>query len=54
MTDYKIERAQRLSDQFKGDTDVIELVDLISKAKNLMKDTQENGNSSEEDLEVPE
>jgi Ca-activated chloride channel family protein len=33
-----LESAQRLSESFKANTDVIELVDLISKAKGLMKD----------------
>jgi len=52
--DTVLERAQKLSDRFKGDTNVIELVDLISKARNLMKDAQEAGAESEENLEVPE
>jgi Ca-activated chloride channel family protein len=52
--DTVLARAQKLSDRFKGDTDVIELVDLISKAKNLMKDVQTDDTESEENLEVPE
>lgn len=52
--DTVLERARKLSDRFKGDTDVIELVDLISKARNLMKNVQENGNSSKENAEVLE
>ncbi|MFW9894077.1 MAG: von Willebrand factor type A domain-containing protein, partial [Candidatus Thorarchaeota archaeon] len=36
--DKVLERAQRLSREFDGDADVIELVDLISKAERLMKD----------------
>ncbi len=35
--DRVLERAQQLSREFKDDGDVIELVDLISKAKQLMK-----------------
>jgi len=38
--DTVLKQAQRLSDRFKGDTNVIELVDLISKAKTLMKDSE--------------
>ncbi len=52
--DTVLARAQKLSDRSKGDTDVIELVDLISKAKNLMKDAQTDDTQSEENLEVPE
>jgi len=40
--DTVLERAQRLSDRFKGDADVIELVDLISKAGKLMKVSQDS------------
>jgi len=49
--DTVLKQAQKLSDQFKGDADVIELVDLISKAKNLMKDSKngENGAGSVSD-----
>lgn len=36
--DTVLGRAQQLSEEFKGDADVIELADLISKAKQLMKD----------------
>ena len=32
-----LEHAQQLNTEFKSDADVIELVDLISKAKQLMK-----------------
>jgi Ca-activated chloride channel family protein len=35
--DSVLERAQKLSKEFKGDADVIELADLISKARQLMK-----------------
>ncbi len=35
-----LERAQKLSREFKDDADVIELVDLISKAERLMKKTE--------------
>jgi len=52
--DTVLERAQKLSDRFKADADVIELVDLISKAGNLMADVQENSGSSEENTEVLE
>ncbi|HIJ72035.1 MAG TPA: DUF3520 domain-containing protein [Planctomycetes bacterium] len=54
--DTVLARAQELSDQslFKGDADVIELVDLISKAKNLMADTQENSSIPEENAEMPD
>jgi len=52
--DAVLARAQKLSDQFKADTDVIELVDLISKAKNLMKDVRTDDTESKENLEVPE
>jgi len=37
--DAVLEHAQTLPTEFAGDADVIELVDLISKAKNLTKDT---------------
>ena len=52
--DTVLARARKLSDQFKGDADVIELVDLISKAKNLMTEAQADDIESEENLEVPE
>lgn len=52
--DTVLERARKLSDQLKGDADVIELVDLISKAKNLMKDVQESETDSVEELEILE
>jgi Ca-activated chloride channel family protein len=48
-----LERARKLSDQFKDDADVIELVDLISKAKGLMKDVQEGETDSAEEVEIP-
>ena len=35
-----LEHAQQLSSQLQGNADVIELVDLISKASNLMKDAK--------------
>jgi Ca-activated chloride channel family protein len=35
--DSVLERAQQLSKELKGDADVIELADLISKARRLMK-----------------
>ena len=49
--DTVLERAQKLSDRFKDDADVIELVDMISKAKNLIKDSEnvENGAGSVSD-----
>jgi Ca-activated chloride channel family protein len=45
--DTVLERARKLSDRFKDDADVIELVDLISKARNLMKDVQESETDSD-------
>jgi len=52
--DRVLERAQQLSIEFQDDTDVIELVDLISKAKQLMKkadvEPTETGESEDEDL----
>jgi Ca-activated chloride channel family protein len=44
-----LERAQQLSREFKGDADVIELVDLISKAKRLMKKADVKPSETEED-----
>ena len=44
-----LERAQQLSREFEGDADVIELVDLISKAKRLMKKTDVKPIETEED-----
>jgi Ca-activated chloride channel family protein len=44
-----LERAQRLSREFEDDGDVIELVDLISKAKQLMKKGDVEHNETEED-----
>jgi Ca-activated chloride channel family protein len=38
--DRVLERAQHLSREFEGDGDVIELVDLISKAERLMKEVE--------------
>ncbi len=38
--DRVLERAQQLSREFEGDGDVIELVDLISKAERLMKNVE--------------
>ncbi len=40
--DRVLERAQQLSREFDGDADVIELVDLISKAERLMKDVEDD------------
>jgi Ca-activated chloride channel family protein len=47
--DRVLERAQHLSREFEGDGDVIELVDLISKAKQLMKKADVEPNETEED-----
>jgi len=47
-----LERAQRLSREFKGNTDVIELVDLISKAKQLMEKTDVKPVEAEESEEL--
>ena len=47
-----LERAQQLSREFKGDADVIELVDLISKAKRLMKKTDVKPVETEEGEDV--
>ena len=52
--DTVLARAQKLSEEFKDDADVIELVDLISKAKSLIKDTQETGTDSAEQSDFPE
>jgi len=52
--DTVLERAQRFCDRFKADADVIELVDLISKAKNLMKDVQADDIESGETVDVLE
>ncbi len=52
--DTVLERARKLSDQFKADTDVIELVDLISKAKNLMKETQKESTGNDDNPDLPE
>jgi Ca-activated chloride channel family protein len=48
--DSVIERAQKLSKEFKGDADVIELADLISKARRLMKTKDVKPVEIEEDL----
>jgi Ca-activated chloride channel family protein len=45
--DTVLERAQQLSEEFKGDADVIELADLISKAKQLIKDGDTKTNEAE-------
>jgi Ca-activated chloride channel family protein len=47
-----LERAQQLSREFEGDADVIELVDLISKAKRLMKKTDVKPDETEEGEDV--
>ncbi len=47
-----LERAQQLSREFKGDADVIELVDLISKAKQLMKKADVEPDETEEGEDV--
>ena len=52
--DTVLKRAQKLSKQFKGNADIIELVDLISKAKNLMKETQEESAGNNENPDIPE
>jgi len=44
-----LERAQQFSREFKDDTDVIELVDLISKAKQLMKKVEVEPIETEEE-----
>jgi len=46
-----LERAQQLSREFEGDADVIELVDLISKAKRLMKKTDVKPIETEEEVD---
>ena len=45
-----LESAQQLSREFKDNADVIELVDLISKAKDLMKKTEVKTIETEEDV----
>ena len=47
-----LERAQQLSKEFKGDADVIELVDLISKAKRLMKVEEVRPVETEENADI--
>ncbi len=42
-----LEQAQKLSGEFTGNADVIEFVDLISKAKQLVKTTQEPAEQGE-------
>ena len=46
--DGVLERAQQLSREFEGDADVIELVDLISKAEQLMKKAEDKPAEAEE------
>jgi Ca-activated chloride channel family protein len=46
--DSVLEHAQKLSREFKNDADVIELVDLISKAKQLMKKVDSDVTEAEE------
>ena len=43
-----LEHAQKLSGEFRDDADVIELVDLVSKAKQLMKQIDDKSTESEE------
>jgi len=52
--DTVLERARKLSDQFKDDADVIELADLISKAKNLMKETQKESSGNDDNPDLAE
>ncbi len=47
-----LERAQQLSEEFKVNADVIELVDLISKAKGLMKKADIKPTEAEEDVDT--
>ena len=47
-----LEQAQHLNEEFKNNPDVIELVDLISKAKRLMKKPDVESAESEETVEV--
>jgi Ca-activated chloride channel family protein len=49
-----LERAQQLSREFEDDGDVIELVDLISKAERLMKDIGDDIFEIREPIEVGE
>jgi len=46
--DSVLEHAQQLSSEFKNDSDVIELADLISKAKQLMKKTDSDVTKTED------
>jgi Ca-activated chloride channel family protein len=46
--DRVLEHAQQLNAEFKNKPDVIELVDLVSKAKQLMKQTEEPPTDNEE------
>jgi Ca-activated chloride channel family protein len=48
--DSVLERTQKLSKESKGDADVIELADLISKARQLMKTEDVNPVEIEEDI----
>ncbi|NIP28537.1 MAG: DUF3520 domain-containing protein [Phycisphaerae bacterium] len=50
--DRVLERAQQLSREFEGDGDVIELVDLISKAERLMRDVEDDIFEIEEPVDV--
>jgi Ca-activated chloride channel family protein len=47
-----LERAQRLSEEFKANADVIELVDLISKAKGLMEEKAPQPTPEDEDVNI--
>lgn len=47
-----LESAQRLSEESKANADVIELVDLISKAKGLMKEKESEPTPEDEDMKI--
>jgi Ca-activated chloride channel family protein len=47
-----LESAQKLSEDFKTNTDVIELVDLISKAKSLMEEKAPQPTPEDEDVNI--
>ncbi|OHB57166.1 MAG: hypothetical protein A2173_05435 [Planctomycetes bacterium RBG_13_44_8b] len=46
--DRVLEHAQQLNAEFKDNPDVIELADLVSKAKQLMKQTEEPTSENQE------
>ena len=53
--DTVLRRAQKLSSrEFKADADVIELVDLISKAKGLTKKADVKPIETEEEVDMPQ